>query len=333
MYAELEILWNYSASALLTPLVWGIGIGLAALVGLLVLWVVLGRQGWLRPPSGRTWPGSLVLVLWVLALVPLAGVGGLAYGAQRATVNVLEQSNMIAGSCEALARSLVRIAAAGADPTTTPERISVVDLRALWDGTGARIDRLEDRGIDAVVSSGSSEDGTAEATALVARWGLDALRAELLSEHAEAIEPIVGGLEAHAAADGTVGAPEAAAWLADEYLAPIVRAFIVGLFRPYYQLAWGCGVLGVVLPLVVLGLWRRLGRGAAAAAVVPTVARSNARSDQPGVHRGPVTFAGSPTGDERVARTAEPHEIGSLWPPMSPRTVDSKKIDRSQSKR
>lgn len=269
MYAELEILWKYSASALLTPLLWGIGVGLAVLVGLLTLWLISRRWGWLAPPSGRAWPRQLVLVLWLLALVPLAGVGGLVYGAQRATVNVLEQTNVIGGSCEAIARGLVRVAA-GADPTTTPERVPVAELRALWADTNAQINRLEDRGIDAVVSSGSAEDGTAESTALVARWGLDALRAEVVSEHAEAVEQLLGGLETRAAADGTVGAPEAAAWLADEYLEPLVRAFIVGLFRPYYQLAWlGVG-LGVVLPFVMLGLWRRLGRGASAPAGNPT---------------------------------------------------------------
>lgn len=267
MYAELEILWNYSASAVLTPLVWGAFAGLAALAGLLALWLISRRRGWLQPPSGRAWPRRLVLVIWLVALVPLAGVGGLAYGAQRATVKVLEQTKVISGSCAMIARGLVRAATVGADPAKSPERIPVGDLRALWDDTNTQIDHLEDRGVDAVVSAGSSEDGTAEATALVVRWGLDALRAKVASTPSGAVEPLLEGLETHAAADGTVGAPEAVAWLSDEYLEPVVRGFIVGLFRPYYQLAWGTGLLGVILPFAMLGLWRRRSRGMAAPVV------------------------------------------------------------------
>lgn len=250
----LGFLWEQSGGALLTPLLWGTGIATLTLVGLLVLWLVARSQGWLEIASGQAWPRRVTLAGWLVVLVPLSGTAGLVYGAQRATLDVLDQTQVIQQSCGVIASSLVLSAAGEAQGV---DRVPVASLRAAWSSANAAVEQAKDEKVRQMVDAQLEQGVTADAAAVVGRWGLDALQADLVGGRAEALEDLLAKLEARAAPDGTVGVTEAGAWLSDEYVMPTVNGFIVSLFRPYYVMLWTVMLVGIAVPLVITAVSRR----------------------------------------------------------------------------
>lgn len=260
LHETLEVLlglWEMSRSALLVPLGWGLASAAVVIALGLGLWLVARSQGWLEVASGRAGPRRVVLATWVVCLVPLGGFGGIAYGAQRATLSTIERTRVMEAVAGAVATAIVISAVDEDELESDSPRMSVAALRASWSDAQAAVDGFEQRELEALASSQLDEGLTADATARVAKWGLDVLEERLVGDRAEAIDGILDELESHAAADGTLGTEEATAWLVDEYMMPAVRDFVVGIFRPYYAAAWLLVLVGLGLPFLLTAESRR----------------------------------------------------------------------------
>lgn len=245
-------LLEHSGVALLSPLGWATGIASLSLVGLLMLWFTARRRGWLAIHTGSAWPRRLTLAIWLLVLTPLAGAAGFIYGAERATLGILDETRVIERSCGVLASGMIlAIADDGA------ERIPVTSLHALWTTANDQVRVLRDQKIREAVDSQLDPGVTADAAHVVGRWGAELLQRELVGGPTDAVDGVLAALAAKAAADGTVGAAEAGVWLSERYVMPRLRDFLIGLFRPYYFTLSIFIALGVAAPLGLAGLSRR----------------------------------------------------------------------------
>lgn len=250
--AGLGALLEHSGVALLTPIAWGIGVTFLAFVAVVIAWRSSRARGWLGVASGSAWPRRLTLAIWMVLLVPTSGAAGFAYGAERATLGLLDESQVIERSCGAIASGMILVVAEeGSD------RIPVAAIRGLWDGANTQVVALRDQKIREAVASQLDPGVSADAAGVVGRWGAEALQRELVGGATDAVDGILAALAAEAAADGTVGAAEAGAWLSERYVLPTVRDFLVGLFRPYYLVPGIFILLGIAVPLGITGLSRR----------------------------------------------------------------------------
>ncbi|MEZ4451834.1 MAG: hypothetical protein R3B09_20390 [Nannocystaceae bacterium] len=249
----LLILWEHSGAALWTPLLWGVGVGLVTLVGVVGLWLLARRRGWLEVPSAAAWPRQATLVCWILLLTPTSGAAGVVYGAERATLDVLAETQVVERSCGVIAAGVVLAATEG----EVVGRIPVARLRGLWIRAGAEIDVTRDRAIQVAVESQLPKGAAADAATVIARWGAAALQRELVGGTTETLEGLMIALEGKAAADGTVGVDEAGVLIRERVVAPKVHALVVDLFRPYYRTLWILVALGIVSPFAAAGWSRR----------------------------------------------------------------------------
>ncbi|MCA9634861.1 MAG: putative beta-lysine N-acetyltransferase [Myxococcales bacterium] len=224
--AGLGALLEHSGVALLTPIAWGIGVTFLAFVAVVIAWRSSRARGWLGVASGSAWPRRLTLAIWMVLLVPTSGAAGFAYGAERATLGLLDESQVIERSCGAIASGMILVVAEeGSD------RIPVAAIRGLWDGANTQVVALRDQKIREAVASQLDPGVSADAAGVVGRWGAEALQRELVGGATDAVDGILAALAAEAAADGTVGAAEAGAWLSERYVLPTVRDFLVGLMK------------------------------------------------------------------------------------------------------